>query len=462
MVNIFTNCFFRYRNALRFLFVVATVALFALAVLSQEQSPPASPSTATYIGSQACLLCHRDVASTWPTSVHSSALSDTNLPQNLQDCEACHGPGSAHAGSTGREKIANPANLEGPQIEAICAGCHSSERAASIPTAWPALEAKYWRASSHADKQTSCLTCHKGHGAESDSLAAPAAKLCATCHSNLLTPTHGGAVHSPVANGQCTLCHDPHGSALSHQLKPTVSQECERCHKAALSPTSAAHKGYQVAGSNCVRCHDPHSFDQGRALLRTVVHPPFKSGNCAACHNQKPSLALTKPAPELCFGCHSKEKILPGVDSAGHTVYAHAPASAGLCTKCHEPHVSDSPAGLVDSVGAICSTCHQQIQTAVHASHKHKPAAAGECLACHKPHGSSEKALLKQEQSALCLGCHKEQSTHAHPIGDKVRDPDTGEPVRCSSCHAVHGSEFGAILQAEETTMCRRCHRIGS
>jgi len=270
----------------------------------------------------------------------------------------------------------------------------------------------------------------------------------------------GGFTHMPVAKGQCSLCHNPHGAAAPHNLKPTAIQACVKCHNPSAAGFATAHKGYAVANSDCTRCHDPHSFQKERALLRKVAHAPFMKGNCTLCHEKAPSTALVKPATELCFGCHSKEKIVPQQDSAGKTMNVHAPAQAALCIKCHDPHLSDTPAGLKDKPSVVCYACHQNIQKAAKASHTHKPVADGNCIACHKPHAAVEKGLLQESQEKLCIRCHKEQAMHAHPTGDKAKDPNTGEPVRCASCHAIHGSEFTSLLPKDQNALCLDCHRI--
>ena len=51
------------------------------------------------------LYGHRDLAAAWSGSPHGRALTNAALPPERQGCEACHGPGSTHAGSTGKQKL---------------------------------------------------------------------------------------------------------------------------------------------------------------------------------------------------------------------------------------------------------------------------------------------------------------------------------------------------------------------
>jgi predicted CXXCH cytochrome family protein len=44
-------------------------------------------------------------------------------------------------------------------------------------------------------------------------------------------------------------------------------------------------------------------------------------------------------------------------------------------------------------------------------------------------------------------------------VGAGTKNPNTGEPILCASCHAVHGSNFAYIMPQDETAVCRSCHR---
>ncbi len=114
---------------------------------------PAAEGMPHYIGSEACASCHGDAVAWWRLHPHGRAYGTlqardkefnlscvgchvtgylqpggSTVTHNLDGaltnvgCENCHGPGSAHAASEGREA---PARRDVP--EQVCVTCHNSE-----------------------------------------------------------------------------------------------------------------------------------------------------------------------------------------------------------------------------------------------------------------------------------------------------------------------------------------------
>jgi len=80
-------------------------------------------------------------------------------------------------------------------------------------------------------------------------------KLCYSCHDSL---PEAMFLHGPIAAGQCTICHDPHGSERRAFLTATDDFLCVQCHD---QSSSSSH--FQEAGiDQCLRCHDPHGTDK--------------------------------------------------------------------------------------------------------------------------------------------------------------------------------------------------------
>ena len=84
---------------------------------------------------------------------------------------------------------------------------------------------------------------------------------------------------------------------------------------------------------------------------------------------------LIATVPDLCFGCHKmgqKEKR-----------YVHAPALAGFCKLCHEPHLSRYPFLLIAPPRQMCFYCHNPEDIARNKAHTDDQAP---CTQCHNPH----------------------------------------------------------------------------
>jgi tetratricopeptide (TPR) repeat protein len=147
-----------------------------------------------------CLECHGR-----PNSAGSGKAGGVH-------CEACHGPGSAHVPSSGREGIVNPAKLSNEDSIAICAKCHVGLSSFSDPSPDDLLIANQVRAIRSSDcflqsgKAFSCTTCHDPHqdAAAGDTRAIQA---CLGCHSAAVTPH--AAICPANAKGGCVGCHMP-------------------------------------------------------------------------------------------------------------------------------------------------------------------------------------------------------------------------------------------------------------
>jgi Tetratricopeptide repeat/Cytochrome c554 and c-prime len=130
-------------------------------------------------------------------------------------CEACHGPGSAHASSGGAPgTIRNPKQFNAVELNEYCGVCHRKPPEAGEENDWsnawnirhqPAYlgEAACFRKSIG---KLSCLTCHDPHSPLNQTAAAYDQR-CAACH-------HGVRHGSPVTSQSCIQCHMP-------QVSPT-------------------------------------------------------------------------------------------------------------------------------------------------------------------------------------------------------------------------------------------------
>jgi len=99
-----------------------------------------------------------------------------------------------------------------------------------------------------------CAACHPDDR-KSFQVAHPRDALCYQCHDRKDAKKE---VHGPLGSGDCTTCHDPHGSP--HRALTSASPEvlCGTCH----DHTSSRKHMKQSRGKGCTTCHDPHASDK--------------------------------------------------------------------------------------------------------------------------------------------------------------------------------------------------------
>jgi predicted CXXCH cytochrome family protein len=150
--------------------------------------------------------------------------------------------------------------------------------------------------------------------------------------------------HAPIADGNCTGCHDPHQSNVKFMLKG---------------------EGMQL----CIICHDKNMF-QGKS-----VHGPITKGDCSACHSthgtQYPHLLkkyfaeefympFNKENFDLCFGCHNNQMaddlrtdtqtdLRNGFINI-HYIHVNKDEKGRSCKVCHDPHAASQPRLISDKI----------------------------------------------------------------------------------------------------------------
>lgn len=103
-----------------------------------------------------------------------------------------------------------------------------------------------------------CASCHDRPGT-GYAVRAPKDALCYRCHDR---QDAGRNIHGPLGGGECTACHDPHGSMNAGLVLKRPDELCGGCHD---QESSTKHMK-DSRGRRCTGCHDPHSSD--KAFLR--------------------------------------------------------------------------------------------------------------------------------------------------------------------------------------------------
>ncbi len=289
----------------------------AIAAADDAAAPPAPRYTQK--GADTCLGCHDEpeLAGIFRTAHGRPTDARSPFGHGQLQCEACHGPGDAHARTKGDKKppvirfgskTGTPVAVQNEQ----CLNCHRGTNA-------------HWQANAHAANDVSCADCHRAHSAEDPvRTVASQPEVCTKCHlarrSDLLKPSHHPMLEGKMA---CTSCHAPHGSTAQAQLvKQTTTALCTSCHTEYRGPFLWEHA---PVTEDCSNCHQPHGSTQP-ALLKT--RPPFL---CQECHE-----ASGHPAAS-----YTPDR-LPGGGGAPGGAYL----TAGGCVNCHSQiHGSNHPSG---------------------------------------------------------------------------------------------------------------------
>ncbi|NOZ14231.1 MAG: hypothetical protein GXO69_11435 [Acidobacteria bacterium] len=263
----------RARFYFSFLFAVMVCVALSIPVLGDE-------------GNNSCLECHDSVQASIARTPHTFA--------NHVSCEACHGPGNAHAKDPSANNIRSFKNSSAKEIVATCTKCHSDKH--------PLL-------SSHLSNGQACLECHSlGHSPvftdngkrpERRLLKNISAKLCTRCHAGEKAKMNRPYHHPSDPFGNvCLSCHNPHKTKIELRQNK-VDKKCSTCHPETGGPFMYVHLGTQNRG--CSECHDPHGSTNPNLLNRNTTR--FL---CLSCHSDTPDFHnLADPKFRQCTSCHS-------------------------------------------------------------------------------------------------------------------------------------------------------------
>jgi DmsE family decaheme c-type cytochrome len=304
--------------------VLAVVCVFGTAFSAGAAEPAAAGAAAEQAapaysrkGADTCLTCHDDESLAAIFRTKHGAPNDPRSPfgHGQLQCEACHGPGDAHARGKGKSRpdmlnFGKGSATPVAKQNSMCLACHQKD-------------ASHWTVGAHAANDVGCADCHDSH-AKQDPMksAATQAETCGTCHQSQVSAQHMPYRH-PTAEGkmECTSCHQPHGSTNPAMLtKATSVETCTSCHSDLRGPFAWEH---QPVTEDCAICHAPHGSTNPSMLK---ARGPFQ---CQSCHQ-------ASGHPSLAYGSNN----LPGRGTP--SVYV----VAGNCLNCHsQVHGSNHPSG---------------------------------------------------------------------------------------------------------------------
>lgn len=280
-------------------------------------------------GKDLCLSCH-DKALTGGKYVHG--------PVAAGDCNTCH---SSH--QTDFPKLLSDTSNN------VCFSCHSDKGEGMASSKFV-----------HKPAQK-CVSCHSPHSSNFPyNLSADGQNLCFKCHTDKRDSIpknkvqHGGL----QTEKQCQACHNPHFSNVSKLLNMKPMDLCLSCHdkpyqgangklidmKQYLANNKDTHG--PVREGDCSACHNTHGSDNFRILRKyfpPVFYAPFDPKNY-----------------DLCFSCHEKTIVLNpktktetnfrNGDRNLHYLHVNKSVKGRTCRACHEAHATNNPRHIRDEV----------------------------------------------------------------------------------------------------------------
>jgi predicted CXXCH cytochrome family protein len=250
--------------------------------------------------------------------------------------------------------------------------------------------------------------------------------------------------HSPYKNRECFACHQTESSLVATGQGAAT---CRKCHADYLNPPPDQWVHGPAVLELCTRCHEPHKSQYASLLTKPA------RDLCLGCHTE-PGL-LDRPehratADKACSACHDPHMagnrlllVDAGTAKRRHLekrpALEHAPYKERKCTLCHVPEASNA---LVANLDKVCLTCHEKVLAAVAGLPHHKALDQGKCVVCHSPHSSPLPAMIRPTAEQMCFSCHKV---------DDIRKP--GHPLveraDCLLCHKGHASEHDHLLRSD-------------
>lgn len=222
--------------------------------------------------------------------------------------------------------------------------------------------------------------------------------------------------------------------------------------------TPAVFAQQAVADQSCLECHEDHVLPAANIHNRIMNFEVVGvQKGCEGCHGPGDahmeegdpskifsfSRASAEESSQACLKCHAS------LQAMDFNLSDHA-ANEVDCASCHSTH---NTSGLVKTDPELCMDCHKDIMARVNFPSRH-PLREGKmkCSSCHAHHGSMVKNLKTHERlNDLCLNCHADkQGPFIFEHSPVVED--------CSLCHDPHGTVAATLLKQAEPFLCLQCH----
>ncbi|MBU2559274.1 ammonia-forming cytochrome c nitrite reductase subunit c552 [archaeon] len=198
-------------------------------------------------------------------------------------CEACHGPGSIHAGmstalAARAGAIVNPAKLSGHLEVQVCSQCHTNGKDPSGTYSYPIGYVPGMNLEHYYNPYTPGETPEQYYPDGTSKAHHPQ-------YLDWVNGAHG------AAGIICTDCHDPHKRDNHYQLKEEGNNLCFECHEMTGTPT-LTHSIHDFG--DCIGCHMAELGHGGSHNFKVVTpeetvtlaggNLTIQPNSCNACH----------------------------------------------------------------------------------------------------------------------------------------------------------------------------------
>jgi tetratricopeptide (TPR) repeat protein len=449
--------------------VAASIGLAAAALRYQrtgaraEAPAPQAGSAVTdarYVGSEACVTCHRDEAAEWRASQHHDAMAEATQPAVLGDFSdatfAYAGTTSTffkrdglfYVGTDGRD-----GKLETFRIK-YTFGVYPLQqylvefpdgRLQALSIAWDARPkqegGQRWFHLYPTERITHNDELHWTRPSQNWNF------MCADCHSTAVRKNYDAAVDrfqtrwAEISVG-CEACHGP---ASRHVEWATASK--------AKRTNAPDNKGLTARLDERRSVSWIRNAASGNALRSQPRETEREIEVCAQCHARrgqiadgyeagKPLLDYYRPALLSSPLYHADGQQRGEVYDWGSFLQSKMYANGVTCSDCHDPHSGK----LRAERNNLCGNCHLASKYDTPAHHNHQPASAGAaCAACHMPTATYMVVDPRHDHSLrvprpdlsvtlgtpnACTGCHKDRNAPwaAAKVKAWYGDPPQGSP----------------------------------
>lgn len=397
-------------------------------------------SNATFVGSQACIDCHKNEVEAWQGSHHDMAMKHadkTSVLGDFDDVRVMHEGKENRFFQKGKEYWVNIEGPDGQFHDYKISYTFAFEplqqymvefddgRVQLIPFAWDSRSSeaggqRWFHLYPDTTNTDEFYWTNRGQNWNF---------MCADCHSTNLQKNYDTEQNRyqttwSEINVGCEACHGPAGDHVDMANK----SESGEAQSIGVSFDAASHYGFDRDLSKAVK---EWVYQEGNTTLqpKDIIHTN-QVQTCAQCHSRRTQLnetgdhikgsffdkyRLSLISPELYY--HDGQ--IYDEDYVYGSFLQSAMAEKGVtCTNCHDPHTAE----LKIAEEAVCSQCHiaSEYTPEKHTFHQ-ASTEASKCTTCHMP-----------ETTYMQVDPRRDHSWHV-PRPDISQHIDT--PNVCTSCH---------------------------